>query len=131
MMVRAVNWQRGAGLRDRLNPDGALRFIRADLREHRKRDHTPVQERLFSLDEEVPQTQCPRCGEWLDDLDGFGVLAHIPGCGYCSHPSGDGDGKGGYTCGICGVAIPSTRPVDLMEALRVSLTSPIEGSVNG
>lgn len=45
---------------------------------------------------EVPQTQCPRCGKWIDDNDGFGVLAH-GACGYCSHPSTlDG------TCGICG-----------------------------
>lgn len=51
---------------------------------------------------EVPETQCPRCGAWELDYDGFGVLAHVTpaypdGCGYCSHPSID-DGM----CGICG-----------------------------
>lgn len=45
---------------------------------------------------DTPQTQCPKCGAWLDDHDGFGVLAHGK-CGYCSHPSSlDG------VCGICG-----------------------------
>jgi hypothetical protein len=47
-------------------------------------------------DEQTPKTQCPRCGEWIEDHDGFGVLAHKE-CGYCCHPSGDLD-----TCGICG-----------------------------
>lgn len=51
---------------------------------------------------ETVQTQCPKCGEWEDDEDGFGVLSHIgegyrKPCGYCSHPSSDGG-----VCGICG-----------------------------
>ena len=44
----------------------------------------------------VPKSQCPRCREYVDDYDGFGVLAHMQsqgGCGYCSHP--------GYTDGLC------------------------------
>jgi hypothetical protein len=53
----------------------------------------------------VPDAQCPRCGAWVPDHDGFGVLAHIKpayrdGCGYCSHPSID-DG----VCGICGQTV--------------------------
>ena len=48
------------------------------------------------------QMQCPRCGRWEPDFDGFGMLAHTrpaypEGCGYCSHPSPD-DG----VCNICG-----------------------------
>lgn len=39
---------------------------------------------------------CPKCGALVEDLDGFGVLAH-DACGYCSCPSIDGD-----TCSICG-----------------------------
>lgn len=45
---------------------------------------------------ETPQAQCPSCGAWVDDLDGFGVLVH-DGCGYCSHPDIYGD-----TCTACG-----------------------------
>jgi len=49
-----------------------------------------------------PQMQCPSCGAWEDDFDGFGMLAHTKpayedGCGYCSHP-GSTDG----ICDICG-----------------------------
>lgn len=49
-----------------------------------------------------PRTQCPECGAWVADHDGFGVLAHTKpaykdGCGYCSHPTRDGG-----VCGICG-----------------------------
>ena len=51
---------------------------------------------------DVPQSQCPHCGAWVDDYDGFGVLAHCgpyypDACGYCSHPTSDGG-----VCGICG-----------------------------
>lgn len=55
----------------------------------------------------TPRAQCPACGKWVDDHDGFGVLAHIKpaypdGCGYCSHPSIDYDDEGVIgTCGIC------------------------------
>lgn len=59
----------------------------------------------MALEETVPQTQCPSCGDWLDDLDGWGVLAH-EACGYCDHPSLDGDGAGRMICGICGAADP-------------------------
>jgi len=45
---------------------------------------------------DTPKTQCPRCGAWVEDFDGFGVLAH-EACGYCSHPSGYGG-----VCQICG-----------------------------
>ena len=53
-------------------------------------------------DDDLPESQCPRCGRWEIDHDGFGILAHTKpayehGCGYCSCPSRmDG------VCGICG-----------------------------
>lgn len=57
---------------------------------------------------DMPRSQCPRCGRWEPDFDGFGILAHVKpgypeGCGYCMHPSIDGG-----VCGICGdtVATP-------------------------
>ena len=58
-------------------------------------------------DDTAPTAPCPRCGAEVEDYDGFGVLAHVQpyhadGCGYCSHPSRDGDGMGGMVCGICG-----------------------------
>ena len=46
----------------------------------------------------VPMMQCPQCEEWMEDMDGYGCLAH-DACGYCSHPSITGD-----TCDICGIA---------------------------
>jgi len=53
--------------------------------------------------DEIPQTQCPKCGAWVDDYDGFGVLAH-PECGYCCHPSS--------TNGVCGICGASTNDTD-------------------
>ncbi len=38
---------------------------------------------------------CPMCGGYVEDLDGFGVLAH-DACGYCSHPD-----RYGGECTIC------------------------------
>jgi len=38
-----------------------------------------------------PYVQCPNCGRWVEDLDGFGVLVHDE-CGYCSHPDVYGGG---------------------------------------
>jgi len=43
-----------------------------------------------------PLSQCPKCREWITDLDGFGVVVH-GACGYCSHASVNGD-----VCGLCG-----------------------------
>ncbi len=68
--------------------------------------------KLESGTEETPKAQCPRCGVWVNDFDGFGVLAHTKpaysdGCGYCSHPSRD-DG----VCGICGELESGTEPIE-------------------
>lgn len=57
--------------------------------------------------DQQPTMTCPRCGAEEPDHDGFGMVAHTKpaypnGCGYCSHPSRDGDGQGGWRCGICG-----------------------------
>lgn len=54
----------------------------------------------------IPQTQCPKCGDWLDDLDGFGVLRHAA-CGYCAHPSGTVLNDGSEQCDVCGLIIPA------------------------
>lgn len=56
----------------------------------------------MSDDREMPAMQCPQCGRWEPDYDGFGMLAHLypayqHGCGYCSHPNRT-DG----VCGMCG-----------------------------
>lgn len=48
---------------------------------------------------DVPKSQCPGCGHWHNDLDGFGVL-HCDICGYCKHPNST-DG----VCGFCGETI--------------------------
>lgn len=40
---------------------------------------------------------CPNYLGSVEDLDGFGVLAHYESCGYCSHPD-----RYGGVCGICG-----------------------------
>ena len=58
-----------------------------------------------------PQMQCPRCGMWMDDFDGFGVLAHVAPmpqpCGYCVHPTRDRDAATGeLVCAICGDRTP-------------------------
>lgn len=51
------------------------------------------EEDLFN---DTPETKCPRCGRWIEDMDGFGVVRH-ESCGYCSHISIDGG-----VCGLCG-----------------------------
>jgi hypothetical protein len=51
---------------------------------------------LPPLELETPETQCPRCGEWIVDHDGFGVLRH-EACNYCSHIS-----RTGGVCELCG-----------------------------
>jgi hypothetical protein len=66
-------------------------------------DDTGVEPEREEEGEPMPQAECPKCGQWVTDWDGFGVLEHVgPSyanpCGYCSHPSID-DG----VCGICGV----------------------------
>ena len=62
---------------------------------------TPIAKRALP-EEGQPKMQCPQCGKWEDDFDGFGMLAHTKpaypdGCGYCTHPSRDNG-----VCGICG-----------------------------
>lgn len=53
---------------------------------------------MVATDFETPQTQCPKCGQWQDDFDGFGVL-NCEFCDYCSHPIQSGDPP---QCEICG-----------------------------
>lgn len=52
---------------------------------------------------------CPSCGTEVEDLDGFGVLAHDE-CGYCSHPSMTGTAlyRGGrkiWKCDACSALV--------------------------
>lgn len=68
-------------------------------------------------DPDMPTMRCPRCLALHEDFDGFGFIAHTKpayadGCGWCSHPTRDGDGKGGMVCGICGdVRLDSSHPI--------------------
>lgn len=57
---------------------------------------------------------CPRCGDEVEDLDGFGVVAHER-CGYCSHASIDGD-----TCNLCGCVLEAfgEHPLTMMRVAR-------------
>ncbi len=59
------------------------------------------------MTDDQPMMTCPQCKREEPDFDGLGMLAHTKpayehGCGYCSHPGRDGDGKGNMVCGICG-----------------------------
>jgi hypothetical protein len=56
------------------------------------------------------QTICPKCGEWNDDWDGFGVLK-CSRCDFCAHPSRDAHDRGEWVCGLCG-------DVEMAEAPR-------------
>lgn len=74
---------------------------------------------------EQPKTQCPRCLAWVEDFDGFGVLAHTKdaypdGCGYCSHPS-----LTGGVCGICGARPETAATGDVATAAMAT----VKGSV--
>lgn len=56
------------------------------------------------------ETRCPKCGAWLPDCDGLGVLRH-EACGYCSHASVTGG-----VCDLCRVVIlTSSRPRPTVE----------------
>lgn len=69
-----------------------------------------------------PTMTCPRCGWETEDFDGVEFVAHVApmpnACGYCRHPSRDGDGNGNMVCGICGDkevdASPNTPIADLI-----------------
>ena len=52
-----------------------------------------------------PTVTCPKCQSVQIDMDGFGFLACIPGCGYCTHPSLTDD-----VCGICGETVEKALP---------------------
>jgi hypothetical protein len=62
--------------------------------------------RRYLTRNDQPTMNCPRCGFEMEDFDGVGVVAHVSpmpeACGYCRHPSRDGDGNGNMVCGICG-----------------------------
>jgi len=69
---------------------------------------------VHEVEADIPWVQCPKCGALQPDLDGFGFLACIPGCGYCTHPCAsvqDGD----WICGICEKAIPEPEQRSLQR----------------
>jgi hypothetical protein len=47
----------------------------------------------------APETECPKCGYWQPDYDGFGVMLCVK-CAWCSHASIVGD-----ECQLCGLAV--------------------------
>lgn len=57
----------------------------------------------------MDKSQCPNCGEWVEDLDGFGVLRHEK-CGFCKHSSIDGG-----RCTMCGCLVTVYGEGDLMH----------------
>ncbi len=58
--------------------------------------------------EEQPQSRCPACRVWQDDLDGSGVLC-CAACGYCAHASQSGDGRGNWVCNTCDKTLEPLR----------------------
>jgi len=69
---------------------------------------------IARYEDEVPLLNCPGCGLLVPDFDGFGIVAHLdpdesaqledfpPGCGYCTHPTADGNADGKMVCNLCG-----------------------------
>lgn len=77
-----------------------------------------------ALDEVVMAT-CPGCGAEVPDYDGFGVVAHVPGCGYCSHPSMSNVGIGRWICDLCEAV--EVRTADHVNAIADSYaTHPVQ-----
>jgi len=60
-------------------------------------------------EQKTPKTQCPKCGEWIEDHDGFGVLYH-KACGYCKRASSTGNDEGQLICDYCGKQTGSYIP---------------------
>lgn len=74
-----------------------------------------------------PTMNCPQCGAEHPDFDGLGFVAHVKpgyedGCGWCSHPSRDGDGKGNMVCGICGDVKPEKEECAACGSLIVDFS---------
>lgn len=51
-----------------------------------------------------PQSQCPACGAWQDDPDGFGVN-YCDACRYCRHASGIAHDRKRIVCDTCGQVV--------------------------
>jgi hypothetical protein len=49
-----------------------------------------------------PIVECPKCEKQQPDMDGFGFIACLPGCGYCKHVSASKEEDGFWYCDICG-----------------------------
>jgi len=59
---------------------------------------------------DYPIVECPKCGKSEADMDGFGFIACIPGCGHCTHPSAEQHQPIGlWYCGICGQCLPDSE----------------------
>lgn len=67
---------------------------------------------------------CPRCGSEMPDYDGLGVVAHVPGCGYCTHPM-----RTGGRCEICGE--PETHEVRALAPASLPRPQPARETPRG
>ena len=54
-----------------------------------------------------PDVECPKCGEWQQDFDGFGVQK-CASCDYCRHPSISLK-LDGMRCDLCGKQEPPQK----------------------
>jgi hypothetical protein len=53
--------------------------------------------------DDYPTTECPKCGKEQTDMDGFGFIACIPGCGHCLHLCAEKKpGDENWKCTFCG-----------------------------
>lgn len=59
----------------------------------------------ISTSDEYPTVECPKCGKETPDMDGFGFIACIPGCGHCRHVAASKHNDG-WRCDICSASLP-------------------------
>lgn len=58
------------------------------------------------VNDDYPTVACPKCEKEQTDMDGFGFVACIPGCGYCKHVCAEkAPGSKEWKCSICGAVL--------------------------